>query len=203
MAHLAFLQKTQTSLAPLAQASLKHANTLCPIFFYMPPKNLRAPSLRRSESACRSVRKHACKRKRGCISKDAPAGAGETCKYAIPPFLCTPPRGQKRARGEAAPTCAKRKAQRADVRKDEARGRAKGVGGTPAGAYHERRVYHHFVRNVSHQFLSNCITKDPRLEGAGPLISVYTNGFFAGIPALRGYCGGVPFIFFIKTKLCC
>ena len=105
--------------------------------------------------------------RRGCIRKDAPAGAGGTGKYPLPLFLlyatqkptraialwgdgalktntqfplffCIPPRGQRRARGgdSRRDLRVKRKAQRADVRKDEARGRAKGVGGRgrPEGA---------------------------------------------------------------------
>jgi len=71
------------------------------------------------------VRKHACKRKRGCIRKDAPAPRGENrqvrnfhSSFAYHPEDKGAPEAVK-----AATTCAKRKAQRADA-EGEARGRA-------------------------------------------------------------------------------
>jgi len=121
-AYLAFLQKTQTSLAK--QASLPKATSLAPLgasftkaYKYPLSHLLLYATQKPSRALAPEERKrlHLCRRRvqarRGCIRKDAPAGAGRTDKYAIPPFLCTPPRGQKRARsGDAAPPCAKRKA---------------------------------------------------------------------------------------------
>jgi len=144
-AHLAFLQKTQTSLAPRAQASLKLTNTLCPIFYYIPPKNQHAPSLRRSESACSSAQARVQAR-RGCIRKDAPAGAEKTDKYAIPPLFCTPPRGQKRARGDSRHGLREGARRSAPMPKARRAGAPRG-GWAPRRGVSRRRRVHPFRRN--------------------------------------------------------
>jgi len=104
--------RRQLHLRLLAQASLKHTNTLCPIFFYMPPKNLRAPSLRRSESACICA-EGACKRGAGASARMRPrARGGQINTRSHPSFVlrledrsapgaATPPRLARSARRSA------------------------------------------------------------------------------------------------------
>ncbi|MBR3750382.1 MAG: hypothetical protein IKK58_01280, partial [Clostridia bacterium] len=61
------------------------------------------------------MRKHACKRKRGCIRKDAPAGAGDRQIRDFSPSFALNPEDRSAPEAIAATACAKRKAQRADV----------------------------------------------------------------------------------------
>jgi len=92
------------SSAPLAQVgvrldapkSIQIPYALFLLYATQKPTRALAPKERKCLQECAQARVQA---RRGCIRKDAPAGAGGQTNTRPAPFLCTQPRGQWRARG--------------------------------------------------------------------------------------------------------